>query len=191
VPILSALVDLQKPLFFTLDAVLSPAECDALIARIDAAGPTIAPITRSTGAALDPDTRNNTRVMFDDPPLAALLFDRVHPRLPEELSGMHVAGANERLRCYRYAPGERFAPHYDGYYARSEDERSLLTFMVYLNEGFTGGETALLDLDHVIVPKKGMALLFQHRILHEGCAVISGTKYVVRSDIMYRQARAA
>ena len=71
-------------------------------------------------------------------------------------------GANERLRCYRYAPGQRFAPHHDGSFFRSDDERSLLTFMIYLNEGFEGGETALLDLERVIVPRTGMALLFQH-----------------------------
>ena len=33
-----------------------------------------------------------------------------------------------------------------------------------------------------------MALLFQHRLLHEGAEVTAGVKYVVRSDIMYRRA---
>ena len=97
-----------------------------------------------------------------------------------------MVGANELLRCYRYAEGQRFAPHYDGAFARDAQERSKLTFIVYLNEGFGGGETAMLDLDQVIVPRTGRALLFQHAILHEGCAVTSGVKYAVRSDIMYR-----
>jgi hypothetical protein len=30
-----------------------------------------------------------------------------------------------------------------------------------------------------------MALLFQHEVLHEGCAVESGVKYVLRTDVMY------
>jgi hypothetical protein len=30
-----------------------------------------------------------------------------------------------------------------------------------------------------------MALIFEHQILHEGAAVISGRKYVLRSDVMY------
>jgi hypothetical protein len=29
-----------------------------------------------------------------------------------------------------------------------------------------------------------MALLFQHQLLHEGCVVTSGVKYVLRSDVM-------
>jgi predicted 2-oxoglutarate/Fe(II)-dependent dioxygenase YbiX len=181
------LVDLTKPLSWTVDAVLSPDECATLIARIEAAGPEVAPINLARGSVVDLDTRNNARVMFDDPELAALLFERVRARLPGELMGMRVAGANERVRCYRYQPGQRFAPHYDGSFARSRSERSLLTLLVYLNQGFEGGETALLDLDETVTPRTGRALLFQHAILHEGCAVIRGVKYAARSDIMYRR----
>ena len=183
-------IDLTQPLSFTIDNVLSPGECQALIARIEVAGPKIAPVSRAEGPVVDLGMRNNTRVMFDDPELAALLYARVVERLPRTISESNVVGANERLRCYRYAAGQRFAPHYDGYFVRSADERSLLSFLVYLNEGFGGGETALLDLGQTIVPKRGMALLFQHRILHEGCAVTSGVKYVARSDVMYRRAPA-
>jgi hypothetical protein len=43
-----------------------------------------------------------------------------------------------------------------------------------------------LDLEKRIEPHAGMALLFQHRLLHEGSEVTSGVKYVVRSDVMYR-----
>lgn len=185
------LLDLSQPLSFTIDDVLSPDECRALIARIEAAGTIVAPITRPEGPVLDLGVRNNTRVMFDDPELASLLYERVKSRLPATISGGEVVGANERLRCYRYAVGQRFAPHYDGAFVRDEAERSQLTFIVYLNDDFTGGETAMLDFDEVIAPRPGRALLFQHKLLHEGCAVTSGVKYAVRSDIMYRRPRPA
>jgi prolyl 4-hydroxylase len=180
-------IDVSQPLSFTIDGVLTPDECRALIARIEAAGPKIAPVSYPEGPVVDLGVRNNTRVMFDDPELAALLYARVVDRLPAAMSGGRVVGANERLRCYRYAPGQYFAPHHDGAFVRDAQERSKLTFMIYLNEEFTGGETAMLDLDEVVVPKTGRALLFQHAILHEGCEVKSGVKYAVRSDIMYRQ----
>jgi prolyl 4-hydroxylase len=183
------LVDLTKPLWWTIDGVLSPGECADLVARIEAMKPTPAPVSRAEGAVIDLGTRNNTRVMFDDPAFAALLFERVRPHVPAELKGMRVASANERLRCYRYAPGQRFAPHYDGAFIRSDVERSLLTLIVYLNEGFAGGETGLLELDRVVTPRTGMALLFQHAILHEGAAVKAGVKYALRSDVMYRAER--
>jgi prolyl 4-hydroxylase len=182
----AALLDLTKPLWWTVDGVLSPAECASLVARIEAMGPTLAPVSRATGPVIDENARNNTRVMFDDPVLAGVLFERLGPHLPEDLSGRYVVGANERLRCYRYAPGQRFAPHHDGSFHRSSVERSLLTVLVYLNEGFEGGETALLDMGQVIRPKTGLALLFQHHLLHEGARVTAGLKYVARSDVMYR-----
>lgn len=37
-------------------------------------------------------------------------------------------------------PGQQFAPHYDGAFSR-EDETSLLTFIVYLNDVKEGGHT--------------------------------------------------
>ena len=187
----AALIDLEHPLHLVLDAVLSPEECARLVARVEDAGPKVAPISLASGPVVHLDTRNNTRVMLDDPALASLLFERVRARVPGEMSGMRVVGANERLRFYKYQVGQRFRRHYDGAFHRSDDERSLLTFMVYLNEGFRGGETAMLDLGLTITPRTGRALLFQHHQLHEGCEVTQGTKYVVRSDVMYRRIGAA
>ncbi len=178
----------HNPLVITVDAVLCAEECDQLIARIEAAGPTEAPITTSAGFVMRPDLRNNTRVMFDDPALAATLFERVRAHVPERLEGdWTLCGANERLRCYRYAPGQYFAPHFDGTFTRNSGERSLLTFMVYLNECEAGGHTGILDLDLTIAPKTGCALLFNHHLLHEGARVQRGVKYAVRSDLMYRR----
>lgn len=35
-------------------------------------------------------------------------------------------------------------------------------------------------------PKAGSVLLFQHRgLLHEGAVVTAGTKYTIRTDIIY------
>lgn len=180
-------VDLSQALWWTVDDVLTGDECRALIARIEAAGPETATVNLAQGPTLDLSLRNNTRVIFDDPALAALLFERVRGHLPPALSGMRAVGANERLRCYRYAPGQEFGPHYDGAFIRSVHERSLLTFMVYLNDGFEGGETTFLSLGQSAVPKTGRGLLFQHAILHEGSTVTRGVKYAVRSDVMFRR----
>jgi len=40
---------------------------------------------------------------------------------------------------------------------------------------------------HRVVPVSGMALVFNHNILHEGEALKSGVKYLMRSDIMFRR----
>jgi hypothetical protein len=57
--------------------------------------------------------------------------------------------------------------------------------MVYLNDDFEGGTTDFRDGD-VIAPKRGMALLFEHRLIHQGAPVTRGKKYVMRTDVMYR-----
>jgi prolyl 4-hydroxylase len=180
-------LDLEQPLAWTVPDLLTPDECSSLIVRIEAVGCVPAPITTATGFVMRPDIRNNTRATIDDNDLAATLFARVRPHVPEVMfGGMRAIGANERLRCYRYEAGQRFAPHYDGAFIRDNGEESLLTLMVYLNEGFTGGETRFLEGGRVVVPRTGMALLFQHRLLHEGVPVVAGVKYVLRSDVMYR-----
>lgn len=180
-------LDLDRPLWWTVDGVLTPAECTALVERIEALGPEVAPVSLPGGPRVELELRNNARVMFDDPTLAARLFDRVRSCLPDSMCGLDVAGANERMRCYRYHPGQQFRAHYDGAFVRDTRERSLLTFMVYLNEGFEGGETRFLDLGEAAVPRTGRALLFQHRLLHEGATVTRGVKYALRSDVMYRE----
>jgi predicted 2-oxoglutarate/Fe(II)-dependent dioxygenase YbiX len=179
-------LDHGGPLVFTIPDVLTREQCAQLVARIDALGPTDAPITTSRGFVMRPEIRNNQRVIIDDAELARELFERVRGSVPANLFGRRAVGANERFRCYRYEPGQQFAPHYDGAFARNGSERSELTFMVYLNEGFGGGTTRFHDFDIDVRPRTGHALLFQHRLLHEGCEVTSGTKYVLRSDVMYR-----
>jgi hypothetical protein len=100
----------------------------------------------------------------------------------------HLLGFNERWRYYRYGPGERFAPHSDGSFVRSENERSHLTFMLYLNDDFLGGETKFYFPYLAVQPARGQALVFVHWKLHEGAEILRGQKYVLRTDVMYRLA---
>ena len=187
-------LDFSTALVWTVGDVLTADECQALIEHTEAVGYSAAPVTTSRGPVHLPDVRNNERVMLDDPVLAGLLFERLRSRVPASLelpagsgnvSIWRAVGANERLRFYRYGPGQRFAPHHDGAFVRDVCEQSFITLMVYLNDRFEGGETRFLDLERTVFPRTGSALLFQHGLLHEGAAVTRGTKYVIRSDVMY------
>ncbi|MFT3710475.1 MAG: 2OG-Fe(II) oxygenase [Archangium sp.] len=190
IPDLDEELSTRNPLVLTIPNVLSAVECAAFIERMEGGGLTDAPITTNRGFVHRPDIRNNTRVMFDDAPFAQKLFERVCAHLPERLEGASLAvGANERLRCYRYLPGQYFAPHFDGHFRRDDGDESLLTLMVYLNECEGGGHTVFTDLELDVKPAVGMALLFNHRLLHEGAKVTEGVKYAVRSDVMYRAQR--
>lgn len=50
----------------------------------------------------------------------------------------------------------------------------------------TGGETRFIEpIERTITPRRGSALVFQHKLRHEGCVVQKGHKYAMRSDLIY------
>jgi prolyl 4-hydroxylase len=182
--------ELVEDKIFTISDVLTSAECQEFIKNSEGVGYGDAPISTAGGFVMRKDVRNNTRVMLDDPATVDSIWQRLKPFVPERIEGWSAVGLNERIRYYRYEAKQYFAWHYNGCYRRNENEESKLTLMLYLNDDFTGGETKFNlkypDNDLVVKPEKGMALLFDHYLFHEGSAVISGIKYVLRSDVMYQ-----
>jgi hypothetical protein len=174
---------------FTISNFFDNKECDEYIALSENIGYEIATINAIEGHIVRLNTRNNTRVILDDFSIAERIWKRLKPFTPEVVENRPVIGINERFRFYRYDPGQYFKLHYDGCYRRANGEVSQLTLMIYLNDDFSGGETHFNlnypNDDVVIKPEKGMALCFDHYLLHEGCDLIKGRKYVLRSDIMY------
>ncbi len=180
-------IDDNRPYIIKVPGLLKPEECERLIAKIEELGPEVATVNTGRGTTVRTDIRNNDRVIFDDEDLAQSLLHRVRPRAPHEIHGMVLAGVNERFRCYRYQPGMRFAPHRDGSFHRSDIEQSCYSLIIYLNEGFEGGNTTFATSPEISIrPQVGLGLLFQHSLIHEGSVVVSGTKYAARSDLMYR-----
>jgi hypothetical protein len=180
---------LDGPGLFVIRNFLSIAECDAFIEQSERFGYADAPITTAAGFLMRKDIRDNLRVMHDDQELARRWYERARESLCQLWFGWRVVGLNERFRFYRYDVGHRFAPHTDGCFERDNGERSYFTFMVYLNEGFTGGATAFHHRHPslLVTPERGKALVFYHRQLHEGMPVAAGRKYVLRTDVMYRR----
>ena len=96
-----------------------------------------------------PDVRNSTRVMVDDDVSAHALFHRIQRFLPPTWhrssrltpgeAVWQLEGLNERLRFLRYEPGEKFEPHLDGSFVRTDGDkagdRSFVTVLLYLNTG--------------------------------------------------------
>lgn len=164
-------------------------ECQALIDLSNSLGfadATIEGQWRAPRGFFVSNGRHNSRAAIDDLQLADALWQRVKRIIPEEMNGKSVVGLNERLRFYRYTTEQRFAAHTDGYFIRSELERSLLTLILYLNDNFIGGETFFLNSETLVAPQTGKALVFAHQLWHEGLPVHSGTKYILRTDVIYR-----
>lgn len=169
---------------FTVNDFFTHKECDAYIKLTESMGFSDAPVNTAFGPQINHQFRNNTRVILDDVERANDLWSRIPEYVPKTIGDWDVCGVNERLRFYRYDVGQQFDWHYDGCYERDNGERSHLTFMVYLNDGFDGGATTIERVN--IAPQRGMALFFIHQIRHKGQPVSLGRKYVLRTDVMYR-----
>jgi hypothetical protein len=174
---------------FTIAEFFTEQECDEWIALSESIGFEPASINTEMGPQRYSAIRNNDRVIFDNEERAIELWQRIASDVPAVLPGWKAVGLNERLRFYRYDVGQRFKWHADGCVRRSIDEQSMLTFMVYLNDDFTGGDTRFREGVRV-EPQKGMALLFCHWQKHMGDEVRSGRKYVLRSDVMHVRSEA-
>ena len=177
-----------------------------------------AALAAATAAGLS-DRAANFTWLADDMLLAGL-FERVKNLLPSNIGGGDLTGLNARWRFYRYSPGAVYRPHIDGAWPASAlrprnsnekdaveeyvydahgDQRSRLTFLLYLNEDFDGGCTTFFTANDVagvvnargVAPRAGSVLCFPHgdgagSLVHEGSALLSGRKYIVRTDVLYK-----
>lgn len=91
----------------------------------------------------------------------------------------------EPLTIIDYRPGERYRPHLDALPGAANQRE--ITIIVYLNDGYRGGETRFPDLGLTITPRQGDAILFRNvradglpdpRTIHEGLPVLSGEKRI-------------
>jgi len=183
------------PDILTVSGLFSADECERWIAQGETLGFEAASVSLVEGAKMMPAVRNNDRATIEDPALAAALWERVRGFVPPQLDGCLARGLSERFRFYRYDPGQRFKRHRDGAVDGPPGQRSKLTFLIYLNDGYERGETTFIDYrfeNDVAVPqeiriagKTGMGLFFRHERRHEGSPVLSGRKYVLRTDVLY------
>jgi prolyl 4-hydroxylase len=184
--------ELDPGKIFLLREFLSDDECTALIRRSEALTYEVGTV----GGVVAEGIRNNERVLVDDTPLADALFRRAVPWLLHVVGQRHLVRFNERWRFYRYRLGQTFQPHRDGSYMTLDTyEKSEVTFLIYLNDNVTGGETRFFtDIDQVarrcpyltVNSTTRAALVFLHSIWHEGAVVQSGEKFVLRTDVMYK-----
>ena len=99
----------------------------------------------------------------------------------------------EALTVLRYRPGQQFRMHSDAL-PHTANQR-VTTVLVYLNQGFGGGETVFPDYDVSVTPKAGDAIAFANtggdgrpepRARHAGIPVSHGVKWIASRWIRAR-----
>jgi len=150
--------------------------------------------------------RGNTRIITSDNKMVEKLYERIKECCPQRYKSdgamWEICGLNERLRWCKYIKGQRFGTHCDARFCRSFTEKSFYTVNIYLNDGksdFGGGRTRFFGPNKKngkwkeigsVTASPGLALMFnQHpdRIEHDGEVLTKGTKYLMRTDVMYKK----
>lgn len=169
---------------WSIENFWSPEKCEKFIARSEKIGYEQAKVDTDKGAIVVESVRNNNRILHNDVELAKLVWDSAKEFAPQSIGLSMAIGLNELFRFYKYQPGQLFKRHSDQSFIRNQYEASYYTFMIYLNDGYQGGETRFENV--VVNPRQGCGLIFLHSLPHEGAEVTQGIKYVLRTDIMYR-----
>jgi prolyl 4-hydroxylase len=190
----------QSPRVGVIERFLAPEMCDWLIAR---ARPNLEP-----AKVYDPSTgihgstvRTNSEFhigTFSSDLIVMLLQHRIAALTQLKLAGM------EACTILHYAPGEEFKPHADYFDITKEenarivaaDGQRVLTFLICLNEEFTGGETEFPHLRWRFRGRRGDALWFVNitpdfapdpRTLHAGLPPHNGEKWMFSQWIRGRK----
>jgi prolyl 4-hydroxylase len=182
-----------EPRIFSVRNFVSPRMCDRLIElarpRLKAAQ-TYDP---ETGAGQYESSRNNSDCHLILP-YSNLVLALVRARIAA-LIQMPLPFF-EPPTMLHYKPGETFAPHYDflddtkpGHSSEiAQNGQRVLTFLLYLNEGFEGGETEFPLIGLRYKGNKGDALCFwnvtqdgapDRRALHAGLPPTRGEKWLL------------
>jgi len=194
---------------FQLLNILSISECQQIIGVTESLG-----YLPDAAVSLPRSVRHNHSLTWvTDDTTTDIIWQRCAPFMADDqgiFDGKQALGLNGRFRFYRYQPGDYFSPHTDGSWPGSKvidrrlvtnafpDRWSQLTFLLFLSDGYEGGRTQFylpsIDQEETTVVSVrtplGGALCFPHGMhplhcLHSSEAIVSGSKYIIRSDVLF------
>lgn len=172
----------QRPQAVRFRALLTREECAWLIA---AAAPMLSPsvvVDPKTGAQRPDPLRTADSVGFTAP-LENLAVHALNRRLAAA-SGT-AAEQGEPLQVLRYRPGGEYRAHFDAIPGFANQRTH--TMLVWLNDGFAGGETHFPEAGLTLRGEVGDALLFRNTLedgrpdpasAHAGLPVTAGEKWL-------------
>lgn len=180
----------QSPRIVRFPRVFSEAECNYLSQAAVPFFERAPTVDERTGKLIVNQVRTSDTAVFpwvaENPAVHAL------NRRLAALSGTDH-GQGEPLQVLRYQPGQEYKVHIDA--IPGLDPQRILTVLVWLNDGYQGGETRFLEADLTVRGRRGDALLFVNvdsegrpnpRASHAGLPVTRGVKLLASRWIRSR-----
>ena len=174
-----------------INKVFSEMECDNLINISEKKGYEQAGLYTNTikGNVIDTYVRNSDRCIIDDVTFAKILEKRLDCHIPKIYKGKKFVNVNHRFRFLKYDGSGHFIRHVDGQYS-DKHSQSMITVLIYLNKEYKSGFTTIFPDEYSdgfsIIPDIGLVCLMDQTISHEVPELVSGIKYVIRTELMYQ-----
>lgn len=172
----------ESPRIVRLPKLLTPAECEHLaMAAADLLQPALV-FDPKTNRMVNHPVRTSDNAVIG-PTRESLVVQAILKRVAAA-TGTDV-GQGEPVSLLRYSPGQQYRPHLDT--INGSANQRIKTVLLYLNEGFAGGETRFDQLGIDVVARGGDALIFDNvlgdgrpdpRARHAGLPVRAGAKWV-------------
>jgi len=206
----------QVPGAFQLLNVLTKQECESFVSISEQLG-----FLPDAAVSLPRSVRHNDSLTWIvDEQTDGIIWQRIAHLMDDRqaiFDGSKALGVNARFRFYRYNAKDYFKPHSDGSWPGSRvinddlianaypDRHSRMTFLIFLTEDFSGGETRfLVNAEDSTLPATSMdkvknvdvrtpvggILCFPHGIhplhcIHSSVPITDGVKYIIRSDVLF------
>jgi prolyl 4-hydroxylase len=161
---------------------LTPAECQHIASVSNAMMEPSLVIDPATGRAIANPVRRCDNAVIG-PTREDLVVRAINLRIAAASETRVEQG--ESLTVLRYGPGQEFKPHHDG--LPGVTNQRIKTMLIYLNQGFAGGETRFMANGLTVTPRGGDAILFDNvgasgridpRSQHAGLPVTRGVKWL-------------
>ncbi|KAN0032502.1 hypothetical protein ACTFIV_006401 [Dictyostelium citrinum] len=151
--------------------------------------------------------KHGLRIHKNSEEFANIIYNRIENYCVKTLKRKNPTNSNQQLewvidsvspkfRFIRYNEGESFPNHTDGE-VKTENKMSFFSVLIFTNDcgvDFKGGEFRFFKKDNnlqlveitSVEPKPGMALIFDHTIIHDSNIITFGQKQTIRSDLIFR-----
>ncbi len=194
----TVLANLKLPRVTALGGLLSPAECEGLIALARPALRRSTTVDMATGGDQVHADRTSQGTCFvrGQHPLLATIETRIARLLDWPLE------FGEGIQVLHYPPGAQYRPHHDYFDPEQPGAEVLLrrggqrvaTVVMYLNTPVRGGATSFPEAHFEVAAIQGNAVFFSYdrphpmtKTLHAGAPVLEGEKWIATKWL--RQAR--